>query len=98
VHDRAYVVPVREIGPVAYASAVPVSRKRKKKPSKSGRPRVEQRGPAPDLSERDRQELADVLRGLTTNRELTTARRTSLAAAIRPTPACHSANAASGVA
>jgi hypothetical protein len=73
------VAPVREIGPVAYASAVPVSRKRKKKPSKSGRRRVEQRGPAPDLSERDRHELADALRSLTANRELTTARRTSLA-------------------
>jgi hypothetical protein len=82
VRNHAYRVPVREIGPVAYASAVPVSRKRKKKPSKSGRSRVAQRGPAPDLSERDRDQLADVLRGLTANRELTTARRTSLAAAM----------------
>lgn len=52
---------------------VPVSRKRKKKPGKSGRPlkpaRVDQRGSAADLSEHDRRELAEAWRGLTAYRE-----------------------------
>lgn len=71
-------------GPVAYASAVPVSRKRKKKPGKSGRSRgstrVDQRGSAGELSGPDRGELADAWRGLAAYRDQITARRASRAA------------------
>lgn len=63
-----------------------MSRKRKKKPGKSGRPRqptrVDQRGSAADLSERDRRELAQAWQSLTAHREqIYTARRTRAAAA-----------------
>jgi hypothetical protein len=64
---------------------VPVSRKRKKKPGKSGRPRqpnrVDQRGSAADLSEHDRRELAEAWQGLTAHREQVHAGRRTRAAA-----------------
>lgn len=63
-----------------------MSRKRKKKPGKSGRPRkptrVDQRGFAADLSEHDRGELAEAWQGLTAYREqVHTGRRARAAAA-----------------
>jgi hypothetical protein len=62
---------------------VPVSRKRKKKPGKSGRPLkpalVDQRGSAAVLSEHDGGELARALRGLTAHREQVHAGRRSRA-------------------
>jgi hypothetical protein len=68
------------MGPVAYASAVPVSRKRKKKSGKSGRSRgptrVDQRRPGADLSE-----WADAWRDLAAYRDQIDARRASWAAA-----------------
>ncbi|HEX6359148.1 hypothetical protein [Actinophytocola sp.] len=52
---------------------MPVSRKRKKKPGKSGRPRqparVDQRGSAAELSGHDRRELAAALQGMAVYRE-----------------------------
>jgi hypothetical protein len=73
------------MGPVAYASAVPVSRKRKKKSGKSGRSwrsaRVDQRRPGADLSEQGRSELADAWRDLAVYRDQIDARRASWAAA-----------------
>jgi hypothetical protein len=64
---------------------VPVSRKRKKKPGKSGQPRkpthVDQRGSAADLSKHDRRELAEAWQGLTAYREQVSAGRRTRAAA-----------------
>jgi hypothetical protein len=72
------------MGPVAYASGVPVSRKRKKKSGKSGRSRgparMDQRGSGADLSEQDRRELADAWQGLAAYRDQINARRASRAA------------------
>jgi hypothetical protein len=63
-----------------------VSRKRKKKPGKSGQPRkptrVDQRGSAAELSEHDRHELAEAWRGLTVYREQVNAGRRARAAAV----------------
>ena len=76
----------REVRPVAYASAVPVSRKRKRKSGKSGRSRgparLDRRGSGADLVERDRHELADALRNLAAYRDQVDGRRASRAAAV----------------
>jgi hypothetical protein len=52
---------------------VPVSRKRKKKPGKTARPRnsagVHQRGSVAELTEQDRREVAAALQGLTSQRD-----------------------------
>lgn len=62
-----------------------MSRKRKKKPGKSGRSRgpvrVDQRASSADFGGRDRHELADAWRGLAAYRDQVSARRGSLAAA-----------------
>lgn len=64
---------------------VPVSRNRKKKPGKYGRPRqstrVGQRGSAADLSEHDHRELAEAWQGLTAYHEQVHAGRRTRAAA-----------------
>jgi hypothetical protein len=75
------------MAPVAYASSVPVSRKRKKKQKsgKSGRSlgpaRVDQRRSGADLREQDRHELAEAWRGLAAYRDQIDARKTAHAAA-----------------
>jgi hypothetical protein len=74
----------REVDLGAYASAVPVSRKRKKKKSgKSGGPHgrasVDRRGSAGAVSARDR-ELADAFRGLAAHRNQLEMRRAERAA------------------
>ena len=74
---------------VAYASAVPVSRKRKKKPGKSGHSRKpasvnqlgDRRGSAAVLGGQDPRALAEALQGLTAYREQIHAGRSSRAAA-----------------
>lgn len=76
----------REVGGGAYASAVPVSRKRKKKSGKSGRsvrrPRVDRCGSGVDVRAWDRPELADAWRGIAAYRSQLDAQRASQAAAI----------------
>lgn len=76
----------REVGRGAYASAVPVSRKRKKKSGKSGRsvgrPQVDRRGSGVDVRAGDRHERADAWRGIAAYRNQLHAQRASRAAAI----------------
>jgi hypothetical protein len=73
-------------GPGAYAAAMPVSRKRKKKAGKAGRsrgrPQVGRREFAADARALDRGELADAWRGLAAYRNHMDAQRGTRAAAI----------------
>src|SRR5918997_2760510 len=77
----------REVGGGAYAAAVPVSRKRKKKSGKSGRSvgrsQVDQCGSGVDVRAGDRHELADGWRGIAAYRSQLDARASRAAAIAR---------------
>ena len=86
IHERQAALDHAQSDRSPTLQRVPVSRKRKKKPGKSGRPRqptrVDQRGSAADLSEHDRRELAEAWQGLTAYREQVHAGRRERAATV----------------